>query len=136
MSAPISVIDVKNALKDENFRNTLPESLKDPVQKFLSNPNCSCNLKIYQQILSEAKEQITSYYPDKSYVNPEEQAKVQAQVAEQTKRLAPNNFKVINCSIGELEETMKKLPAGRKQVTLARWEDQVTVLINELELVY
>lgn len=131
MSAgPISVLDVKNALKDEKFRSTLPASLQEPVQKFLSNPNCSCNLKIYQQILSEAKEQITAYYPDKSYVNPDEQVK------EQTKRLAQNSFKVINCSIGELEETMKKLPAGRKQVTLARWEDQVTVLINELEIVY
>jgi len=80
--------------------------------------------------LAEAKEQITAYYPDKSYVNPDEQVK------EQTRRLAQNSFKVINCSIGELEETMKKLPAGRKQVTLARWEDQVTVLINELEIVY
>jgi cell fate (sporulation/competence/biofilm development) regulator YlbF (YheA/YmcA/DUF963 family) len=131
MSAgPISVLDVKNALKDEKFRNTLPDSLKEPVQKFLSNPNCSCNLKIYQQILAEAKDQITAYYPDKSYVNPDEQVK------EQTRRLAQNSFKVINCSIGELEETMKKLPAGRKQVTLARWEDQVTVLINELEIVY
>jgi len=130
MSTPISVLDVKNALKDENFRNTLPESLKEPVQKFLSNPNCSCNLKIYQLILAEAKDQIISYYPDKAYVNPDDQVK------EQVNRLSQNNFKVINCSIGELEETMKKLPAGRKQVTLARWEDQVTVLINELEIVH
>jgi hypothetical protein len=130
MSAPISVLDVKNALKDENFRNTLPESLKDPVQKFLANPNCSCNLKIYNQILNEAREQITAYYPDKTYVNPEQQ------VQEQTKRLAKNVFKVINCSIGELEENLQRLPPGRKQITVSRWEDQVTVVVNELEIVH
>jgi hypothetical protein len=122
--AAISVLDVKNALKDENFRNNLPSSLNEDVQKFLQNPNCSCNLKVYQKIMAEAKDQIAAYYPDKLYKSPEETAKA----------VSKNTFRVINCSIGELEAKMQQLPVGRKQITLARWEDQVTVLINELEI--
>jgi hypothetical protein len=142
MSNPITVLDVKNALRDEKFRSTLPENLKEPVQKFLGNQNCSCNLKIYQQVLAEAKEQITAYYPEKSYVNPDNKVEMEEvkaaqkeQLAQQAKRLATNVFKVINCSIGELEERMKALPPGRKQITMSRYEDQVTVLINELEFI-
>ena len=121
---PISVLDVKNALKDETFRNKLPADFKADVDKFLQNPNCSCNLKIYQRIMSEAKDLITSYYPDKEYKSPNETVE----------KVAKNRFSVINCSIGELESKIQALPAGRKQITMSRWEDQVTVLINDLEI--
>lgn len=124
--APISVLDVKNALKDEAFRNKLPPEFQDDINKYLQNPNCSCNLKIYQRVMTEAKDLISSYYPDKAYKAP----------TEQVKNAAKNRFSVVNCSIGELEQRMQSLPPGRKQITISRWEDQVTVLINELEVVF
>jgi hypothetical protein len=46
-----------------------------------------------------------------------------------------NNFSVINCSIGELEEKLQSLKGGRKQISMARFEDQVTVIVNDLDIV-
>lgn len=133
---PISVLDVKTALKDENFRKTLPESLNEDVQKFLGNPNCSCNLKIYQKLMAEAKDQLANYFPDKFVPTAEQMAPNNALAQPDVRKLAQNRFSVINCTVFDLEEKMQKLPPGRKQITITRWEDQVTVLINELELVF
>ena len=126
MADQITVLDVKNALADENFRKGLPASLQDDVNKYLQNPNCSCNLKIYQKLMSEARPQLQSFYPTKNLTETPVDAK---------KPVNQNRFSVINCSIGELEGRMQKLPPGRKQITMSRYEDQVTVLINELEFV-
>jgi chemotaxis methyl-accepting protein methylase len=35
-----------------------------------------------------------------------------------------------------LEKKLSKLGPGRKQLDVARWEDQVTVVINELDIVF
>jgi hypothetical protein len=123
MSNQVTVLDVKNALADQGFRSSLPPSFAEDLQKYDSNPNCSCNLKIYQKVMNEAKEQVKAYYPNKNLEDPKEQLRKGTQ----------NKFSVVNCSIGELEARMQSLPPGRKQITLARWEDQVTVLVNELE---
>jgi hypothetical protein len=116
-------MDIKTAMKDEKFRSTLPESLTPDVQKFINNPSCSCNVPLYKKIMKEAKEQVLTYFPNKEVMSQEEEIE----------RLAKNNWYVINCSIGDLEKEMKKLPAGRKQVTMSRYEDQVTVIVNELD---
>ena len=133
---PISVLDVKTALKDESFRTTLPESLNEDVQKFLGNPNCSCNLKIYQKLMAEAKDQLAKYFPDKFVPNADQIAPNSPLAQPDVRKLAQNRFSVINCTVFDLEERMQKLPPGRKQITITRWEDQVTVLVNELELVF
>ena len=122
----VSLADIKNALKDESFRNSLPESLQPDVQKFLQNPNCSCNMKIYQKILQEAEQQVINHFPDKKYLSPQQVMDTAMQ----------NTWTVVNCHINELEENLKKLKPGRKQITMGRYEDQVTVIINELEMVY
>jgi hypothetical protein len=126
MSNQISIHDIKEALKNEEFRNALPENLQGDVQKFLSNPNCSCNMKIYQRILSEAETNVKAFFPNKGFVSPQ-------QVMESVMQ---NNWTVINCNINNLEEELKKLKSGRKQITMGRYEDQITVIVNELEMVY
>lgn len=126
MQNQITIADVKKALSDKNFRDALPQELLPDVQKYLQNPNCTCNFKIYQRILQIAEQQIKDYYPNKFYVAP----------SEELEKLSRNHFTVLNCSIGELEERLKKLKPGRKQITVARYEDQVTAIINELEFVY
>ncbi len=122
----ISLFDVKQALRDSKFRETLSESLLPEIQKFLNNPSCTCNFSIYVKILKEAKDQLIQYYPDKQYMSPEEEKE----------KLAKNNFSIINCSIGDLESRMKSLPPGRKQIAIARYEDQVTVIVNELDQIF
>ena len=69
-------------------------------------------------------EALRNYYPDKNLVSPEEEAV----------QLARNNWSVFNCSIGELELKLKNLRPGRKQIAISRFEDQVTVIINELDI--
>ena len=126
MADIISLLDVKKALRDSEFRKTLPESLLDDVQKFLNNPGCVCNVPIYRKIMKFGGEQLKKYFSDKILVTPEEEEA----------KLAKNNWSVINCSIGELESNLKKLNKGRKQIAISRYEDQVTVIINELDILF
>jgi hypothetical protein len=124
--AYISLFDVKQALRDSKFRDSLPETLLPEVQRFLNNPSCTCNYSIYVKILKDAKDQLIQFYPEKQYLSPDEEKE----------RLAKNNFTVINCSIGELEARLKLLKPGRKQIAVARFEDQATVIVNELDQIF
>lgn len=122
----VSLMDIKSAMKDENFRSKLPESLNPEIEKFINNPSCSCNVPLYKKIIKEAKDQVLAYFPGKEVMSQEEEIE----------RLSKNNWRVINCSIGDLEKEMKKLPHGRKQIAITRYEDQVTIVINELDNLY
>jgi hypothetical protein len=120
----VSLMDIKSAMKDEDFRSKLPESLAPEIQKFINNPSCSCNVPLYKKIIKEAKEQVLAYFPGKDVMTQEEEVE----------RLSKNNWRVINCSIGDVEKEMKKLPNGRKQIAMARYEDQVTIVVNDLDV--
>ena len=122
----ISLIDIKKALRDSVFRDSLPQDLKEDIKKFLENPSCACNVPIYHKVMKYGGEALRNYYPDKNLVSPEEEAV----------QLARNNWSVFNCSIGELELKLKNLRPGRKQIAISRFEDQVTVIINELDILY
>jgi hypothetical protein len=122
----ISMMDIKQALKDERFRDSLPLSFKKEVNEFLNNPGCPCNVPLYRRIMKDAKEQLGKYFPDQEITDFEEELN----------KLSQNNWSVINCSIHELEARLQKLPKGRKQVELARFQDQVTVIINDLDVVF
>jgi hypothetical protein len=126
MSRPIGLLDIKQALRDSRFRDSLPSSFKDDIQKYLQNPSCACNVPIYKRVLAEATEQLQKYFPNRSIANLEEEAK----------KLAENNFTVINCKADELENILRKLPPGRKQITAARYENEITVIVNELDILY
>ena len=75
--------------------------------------------------MKEAKKQVSDYYPSKTAMSDEELNKKAT--------LALNDWQVINCSIHELHERLKSLGPGRKQLDIARYEDQVTVVVNHLE---
>lgn len=123
---PVTLMDVKQALRDPKFRESLPQELSEDIRKYQQNPGCACNVPLYKKIMTDAKESLQAYYPSKSIVSLEEDAR----------KLAENNFSVISCSIDKLEEELKKLPIGRKQIAMARYEDQVTVVINEIDFIY
>lgn len=124
MKKKISMMDVKQALLDPRFRNALPEALQPDVKKFMSNPGCACNHPIYVKVIKEASQQLVSYFPAKDVVD----------IDEIDKQVDRNNWSVINCTIYELEDRLSNLPPGRKQLDVARWEDQVTVVINDLDI--
>lgn len=124
----VTVHDIKQALLDPEFRNNLPEELQGDVQKFLKNPGCSCNHPIYLRVMQSASKQVADYFPSKDAPEPQE--------IEEIDKLPANDWQVINCHIHELSEKLRSLGPGRKQLEIARWQDQVTVVINHVEGVY
>lgn len=126
MTKKITVHDIKQALLDARFRSSLPEELTEDVQKFLKNPNCACNHPIYLKLMRRAQKQLSDYFPSKDKIEPEVFEK-------EIELLSRNNWQVINCHIAELSEKLRELGPGRKQLDVARWQDQVTVVVNHLE---
>jgi hypothetical protein len=126
MLKKIGLLEVKQALRDGRFRERLPPELNEDIQKYLQNPGCACNLPIYRRVMQYGGEQLKAYFPDKELPN----------IEEEIKNLAQNHWLVINCNISELEGRLTKLPPGRKQIAVARYEDQVTVIVNELDYLY
>lgn len=122
----ISLVDVKKALKDSRFRLTLPKEMEKEVDEFLNNPGCACHVPLYKKIFKDCKEQLQKYYPNLSVPDQEEEIK----------KLSENHWSVINCHIDELEKKLRKLGPGRKQLDVARWEDQVTVVVNDLDVIF
>lgn len=124
MRNPLRLVDVKEALRDGEFRSALPKSYQPLIEKYLQNPSCGCNGPFYKKIILECKEQLKQYFPAKDISG----------IEEELKKLSSNNWTVINCHIDELETELKRLPAGRKQIAVARFEDQATVIVNELDV--
>lgn len=120
----IRLLDVKQALLDARFRDRLPPEVAPDVEKFLRNPGCACNASVYRNVLRHCSRQLAEYFPDKDYLSPSDEAE----------GLAANHWSVISCHVSELESRLKSLPRGRKQLAVARWEDQVTVVVNEIDV--
>jgi hypothetical protein len=120
----VTLLDVKQALKDERFRKSLPDHLLPEVQKFLQNPSCPCNLPIYKLVLAECQQQLVQYFP----------SRVPSDPAEEALRLSQNQWTVVNCKVEALESELRKLPPGGKQVALARWTDEATLVTNEVSI--
>jgi hypothetical protein len=121
MKKKVSLMDVKTALLDSRFRDALPQELLTDVQKFLSNPGCGCNHPIYKRVMKVAGRQLADYYPTKEQTDPDELPE----------KVATESWEVINCAITELQGRLSKLdPARPKHLEIARWQDQVTVIVH------
>jgi hypothetical protein len=125
-SQKITLQDVKKALKDSRFRLNLPKEMEPDINEFLNNPGCACHAPLYRKIIKDCRDQLSRYFPGMKV--PEHD--------EDIKRLAENHWTVINCRVDELESKLANLGPGRKQLDVARWEDQVTVVVNELDIVF
>ena len=121
----VTIHDIKQALLDDRFRSTLPDELIEDVQKFLKNPSCGCNHPIYLRVMKKARAQISAYFPNAE--TPDEQT-----IENEQNRLSKNEWQVINCHVDELAAKLRELGPGRKQLEIARWQDQVTVVVNHL----
>lgn len=110
MANKLTKLDIKQALWHAEFRDLFPE-LKKEIGEFLSKPTCPCNITLYDKIL-EFPDRLKKYFPTKQIEKPEESSK----------------WKVVNCHVDDLEKNLKKLPTGQKYISMARYEDQVTVV--------
>ena len=118
----IGLMEIKQALNDGRFRNLLPVELREDLAKYLQCPTCPAHVAFFRKIALQASKQLQEYYPGAEL--PDDKAEEQ--------KLAENNWLVINCTITELETRLRKLGPGRKQIAVARFEDKVTVVVNEL----
>lgn len=123
----IGLKDVRQALNDPRFRDALPLELQDDIAQYLADPGCRCNHQFYRKLLREHKDALRKYFPSKQEVeNPDKEIE----------SLAANHWTVINCHVDELQAKLKALPPGRKQIAITRYEEDVTVVVNELDLIY
>ena len=122
---PVGLMDVRQALlADDRFQNLFPE-MKAEIDKFLKDPRrCgSCVVPLAKEILNHFPDRVEKYFPGRLVIRPEDESK----------KLAEHNYTIINCHINELEEKLRRLPAGGKRyLSLARFEDQVTVIVDEI----
>lgn len=121
----ISLKQVKQALQDGRFRDKLPLELREEVAGFLQNPGCPCNLPLYRKILKDCRSNLKEYYPNKEIADEDEEIR----------NLSQNHWFVINCKVNELESKLKSLGPGRKQIAVARYQDEITVIVNDLDLI-
>ena len=73
MSKKVGLIEVKKALKDSRFRQSLPKSLEKEVEEFLNNPGCPCHVPLYRKIKKECSKQLEKYYPSSEVEDLDEQ---------------------------------------------------------------
>lgn len=128
MSEPkaITLLDVKQALRDHRFRSSLPPELIDDVTKYLQNPGCACNMPIYRNVLKLGNVQLEQYFPGRKT----------SDLDNEIKQLASNNWVVIDCDVKDLQSYLTKLGPGRKQITCSRYEDKVVVIVNNLDIIH
>lgn len=126
MNRKLGILDVKQALYDVKFQALFPE-LKEDIEKAIKDPTCACNRSIYVKFF-KYKDRLKTYFPNREVETQEEE----------TERLVSTPWlgvKVISCHINDLEAKLRKLPGTQKQIAIARWEDQVTVILNDLGFV-
>lgn len=122
MKRSLSLLDVKQALLDSRFREILPEELLPDVQKFLSNPGCGCNHPIYRKVMKVAAKQLNDYFPNKEIVTVPEEKTTQ------------DEWQVINCNINDLQNQLRRLPPGKHNIEVARYQEQVTVVVHTTDI--
>jgi len=120
----LGILDVKQAIFNEKFQKLFPE-LKEDIAKVIKDPGCVCNRDVYLKFFNY-KDRLEKFFPNREIES----------LDEQKNKLAENHWQVINCSITELETKLRKLPPGRKQISMARFEDKVTVIINNMDVIY
>jgi len=119
----LGLLDVKQAiLGDDRFRELFPNMKKD-FDKVIRKPGCACNMDIYKQVL-KSPDKLKEYFPNREIPSPEDAIK----------KSLSNYWTVTNCNVSELESHLNSLhKLGKKQVAIARYQDQLTIVINELD---
>lgn len=123
MSKPvITTEDLKRAVKKGDFRKRFPE-LRVEFDDFIQKNGCAfCAKKMVEGLMSY-KDRLYDYFGD---VN------LAIEAPEAFDPVGDNNFTIINCGIHELEDKLNALPPAAYQITAARYEDQVTVVVNRI----
>ena len=124
MARPVGLTDVRQAIHDQRFRELFPE-LKQEFATTEGKKCGACFVQLAERILNEYADRLKTYFPGREVVS----------LAKEAAALAKNHWRVINCTVHDLEKRLRELPPGRKQISLARYQDQITMVINDLEFI-
>jgi len=116
----ITIRDLKKALWKSEFRNLFPE-LKEQIKTFLQNPNCKCNAPLYNTILHH-RDRLESFFGTPLEI-------VDKPVTEQE---LLSRIHVINTTVDNLEAELRKLPVGPKHITVSRYQNDITAVVQLL----
>lgn len=119
----IKVEHIKKALRDSSFRALFPD-FRDDMDQFLRNPDCKCNAPLYNAIMRDTAN-LKKYFGNDVVVTDPPLPEQDEDDIEQI-----NQWNVINCHIDQLEQILDQFRAGPVQLAIARYEDQITVVIN------
>lgn len=124
MTKPIiTTEELKRAAKKGDFRSQFPE-LRGEFDDFISKGGCAHCAKKMIEGLMQYEDRLFEYFGDVILaIDP----------PESFDPVGDNNFTVINCGVHELEDKLNALPPAAYQITAARYEDKVTVVINRLD---
>lgn len=115
----------RSILGNSKFRELFPE-LKQEMDQVIGNPNCPCNVPIYNQFF-KYKDRLIGHFVGKQVPD----------IKKEVEDLSHNQWQVINCGINELEGILNKAhKLGRKQIAIARYDDKLTVVVNDLGVVF
>jgi len=125
-SKRLTRLDIKHAiLSNVKFRELFPE-LEKEIKEVISNPSCPCHIPTYD-LFFRYKDRLQQYFSMKEIKSPQEEAEDESQ----------NNWSVINCKAHELEDVLNKLhKQGRLQIAIARFENEITLVVNSLGIAY
>lgn len=123
---PVGLMDIKQAMHDGRFRALFPE-LEHEIGRVVNRPQCgSCSVPVARKILNDYPDRVQTYFAGRPVVRPDDEAKA----------VGENHWTVFSCHIDELEGRLRKLPPGRKQIAVTRYEDQITCVVNELMVAF
>lgn len=121
---------IKKSLYDSEFRELLinnNDSYSKLIDQWINNPNCQCNNELYTKIFENINI-LRQYYGENIYIsNINKFDNIQINNEDET----INYWTVFNGSIHEIEDFLNNLGNGIKQIAIARYKDEVTIIVNE-----
>ena len=112
---------LKKQFYDPAFRALFPD-LGEHFSKFFQKPGCKCNGYLYIQIIKNL-DKLTEWFGQDIELD----QVLSGMVA------GKNEWTVISGTIDEMEDILNALPRGPKTFAVARWENQLTIVIRDLD---
>lgn len=112
------------------FRDLFPD-MAEKFSEYFKNPSCPCNYGLVQHVVSDGTA-LERWFKRPVMLDDN----LRAMSEKLMMRHGPGGqreFWVLNTTTDKLQSELDSLPPGPKTFAIARWQDQVTVVIQDLE---
>ena len=126
-------MEVKQALKDNRFRENLPDEFKNDLVQYLNNPSCSCNLPFYRRILKDAQALLKRFYPGREVLNEEEEIAKLASELHRNLVKGRNFYLDIARCVDSINLKIYDLDKDKAREVLKIFEDNISPYQHEIQ---